>query len=349
MKFTARVIADFLQGTIEGDENVEVYNVSKIEEGKEGTLSFLANPKYEQYLYTTKASIVLVNSSLQITKDVAATLIKVEDAYKAFASLLELYEQSRPVPVGVSELASVHKSAKVGKDVYIGEYAVVAKNAQIGDNVIIHPQVYVGENVKIDDGTVLFPQVVIYHDCILGKNCVLHAGVVVGSDGFGFVPQNENEHKKIPQIGNVIIEDYVEIGANTTIDRATLGSTIIRKGVKLDNLIQIAHNVEIGEKTFMAAQCGVAGSAKIGRECLIGGQVGVTGHISIPDKVRIGAQSGIASTVKEAGVTIQGSPAISYMNFHKSSVIFRKLPELNMQIIQMQKTIDELTEKLNGK
>ncbi len=349
MKFTARVIADFLKGTIEGDENIEVYNVSKIEEGKEGTLSFLANPKYEHYLYTTKSSIVLVNKSLKLAKSVEATLIKVDDAYKAFASLLELYQQSQPIPVGVSELAVVHESAKIGKDVYIGEYAVVAKNAQIGDNVIIHPQVYVGENVKIDSGTILFPQVVIYHNCVLGKNCTLHAGVVVGSDGFGFVPQNDDEHKKVPQIGNVVIEDFVEIGANSTIDRATLGSTIIRKGVKLDNLIQIAHNVEVGEKTFMAAQCGVAGSAKIGRECLIGGQVGVVGHINIPDKVKIGAQAGIASNVKQEGVTLQGSPAISYMNFHKSSVVFKKLPELNMQIAKMQKELDELKAKLNEK
>ncbi len=346
MKFTARVIADFLGGTIDGDENIEVHNISKIEEGKSGTLSFLANPKYEHYLYTTEASIVLINKSLKLNKAVGATLIKVDNAHKAFASLLELYNQSLPKPQGISDNASVSKSAKIGKEVYIGDFAVVANNAEIGDNVLIYPQVYIAENVKIGDGTILYPGVVIYNNSVLGKNCILHAGVVVGSDGFGFVPQSEEEHKKVPQIGNVIIEDNVEIGANTTIDRATLGSTIIRKGVKLDNLIQIAHNVEIGEKTFMAAQCGVSGSTKIGKECLIGGQVGFAGHLTIADKVKIGAQSGIASNIKEEGATIQGTPAIRLMNFQKSSIVFKKLPELNKQIAQMQKEIDELKSKI---
>ncbi len=346
MKFTARVIADFLGGVIEGDENIEVNNVSKIEEGKQGTLSFIANPKYEHYLYTSKSSIILVNKSLKINKAVSATLIKVDDAYKSFASLLELYQQSLPKPSGISANSTVSKTAKIGKDVYIGEYTVISDNAEIGENVRIYPQVYIAENVKIGDNTIIYPGVIIYNNSMLGKNCIVHAGVVIGADGFGFVPQNEEEHKKVPQIGNVIIEDNVEIGANTTIDRATLGSTIIRKGVKLDNLIQIAHNVEIGEKTFMAAQCGVSGSTKIGKECLIGGQVGFAGHLHIADKVKIGAQAGIASNIKEEGIAVQGTPAISIMNFQKSSIVYKMLPQLNRQINQMQREIDELKAKI---
>ncbi len=346
MKFTARVIADFLGGIIERDENTEVHNISKIEEGKPGTLSFMANPKYEHYLYTTKSSIVLINKSLKINKAVNTTLIKVDDAYKSFASLLELYQQSLPKPSGISDNSSVSKSAKVGKNVYIGDYAVVSDNANIGDNVLIYPQVYIAENVTIGDNTVIYPGVVIYNNSVLGNNCIIHAGVVIGADGFGFVPQNEEEHKKVPQIGNVIIEDNVEIGANTTIDRATLGSTIIRRGVKLDNLIQIAHNVEIGEKTFIAAQTGISGSTKIGKECLIGGQVGFVGHSKIADKVKIGAQSGIQSSVKDEGAAIQGTPALPIMNFQKSSIVFKMLPQLNRQIAQMQREIDELKAKI---
>ncbi len=345
MKFTAKTIADFLGGVIEGDETVEVNNISKIEEGKKGTLSFLANPKYEQYLYSTESSIVLINKSLVLAKDVSATLIRVEDAYKAFASLLDLYQQSRAVPTGISEKSHIDKSAKIGEDIYVGEFSVIASNAQIGNNVKIHAQVYVGENVKIGDNTVLYPGVKIYHDSVVGKDCVLHAGVVLGADGFGFAPQTEGEHKKVPQIGNVVIEDNVEIGANTTIDRATIGSTIIRKGAKLDNLIQIAHNVEVGERTFIAAQCGVSGSTKIGKDCLIGGQVGFSGHIKIADKVKIGAQSGIQSNIKEEGATLQGYPAINLMNFQKSSIVFKVLPDLNRKIAALQREIEELKQE----
>ncbi len=347
MKFKARAIADYLGGTIEGDENVEVSKISRIEEGKEGSLSFLANPKYEHYLYNTKSSIVLVNKSLKISKKITTTLIKVDDAYKSFASLLDLYQQSKPSPTGVSELASIAKSAKIGQDAYIGEYSVISEKAELGDKVKIYPQVYIGDNVRIGNGTILYPGVIIYPDCVIGNDCILHAGVVVGSDGFGFAPQEGSEHKKVPQVGNVIIEDNVEIGANTTIDRATMSSTIIRKGAKLDNLIQIAHNVEIGERTFIAAQSGISGSTKIGKDCMIGGQVGFAGHLTIADKVKIGAQSGIQSSIKDKGSTIQGTPAISLINFQKSSIVFKMLPDLNRKISGLQREIDKLKNKKN--
>jgi UDP-3-O-[3-hydroxymyristoyl] glucosamine N-acyltransferase len=341
MKFTAQKIADFLGGIIEGDADVEVTDVSKIEEGKKATLSFLANPKYENFLYTTKSSIVLVNKSLKLQKKVNTTLIRVEDAYKAFASLLELYQQSKPELVGIDELSSIDKSATIGENVYIGTFSIVSKNCKIGNNVKIHQQVFVGENVVIDDGTELYPGVKIYPDSKLGQNCVIHSGVVIGGDGFGFAPQTGEEHKKVPQVGNVIIEDNVEIGSNTTIDRATMGSTIIRKGAKLDNLIQIAHNVEVGERTFIAAQTGVSGSTKIGKDCLIGGQVGFAGHITIADGVKIGAQSGIASSIKEKGTAIQGSPAINLMNFQKSSIVFKLLPDLRKEIFDLKRELEE--------
>lgn len=345
MKFTARTIADFLKGTIEGDENIEVGNISKIEEGKLGTLSFLANPKYEHYLYKTQSSIVLVNKSLKLSKKVSATLIRVDDAYKSFASLLDLYQQTKAVPTGISDLAYIDKDSKIGNEVYVGEFSKISAKAEIGNKVIIHAQVYIGDNVKIGNNTIIYPGVKIYHDSVLGENCVIHSGVIIGADGFGFAPHNGEEHKKIPQIGNVIIEDNVEIGANTTIDRATIGSTIIRKGAKLDNLIQIAHNVEIGERTFIAAQSGVSGSTKIGKDCLIGGQVGFAGHLQIADNVKIGAQSGIQSSIKEVGATLQGTPAIKLMNFQKSSIMFKILPDLNRKIAAMQKEIDELKKK----
>lgn len=340
MRFTAQKIADFLGGTIEGDGDVEVTGVSKIEEGVEETLSFLANPKYENYLYTTRSSVVLVNKSYKLLKEVNCTLIRVDDAYKAFASLLELSQQSKITPVGIDKMSSVDSTATIGKEVYIGTFSIVSKNAKIGNNVLIYPQVFVGENVIIEDNTTIFPGVKIYDDSKIGKNCVIHSGVVIGGDGFGFAPQTGQEHKKVPQLGNVVIEDNVEIGSNTTIDRATMGSTIIRKGAKLDNLIQIAHNVEIGERTFIAAQTGVSGSTKIGRDCLIGGQVGFAGHIVIGDEVKIGAQSGIPSNIK-SGSVIQGTPAIDLMNFQKSSIVFKLLPELRKEIINLKKELEE--------
>jgi len=303
MNFTAQNIAAFLNGTVEGDTNVEVNNISKIEKGKKGTLSFLANPKYENYIYSTDSSIVLVNKSMKLKKRVNCTLIWVDDAYKAFGSLLEVYQQGKQLQyVGVDERASIQDGSELGENVYVGEFAVVCRNAKIGSGAKIYPQVYIGEGVEIGADTIIYPGVKIYNECKIGSNCIIHSGVIIGADGFGFAPQMDDEHKKIPQVGNVIIEDFVEIGANSAIDRATIGSTIIRKGVKLDNFIQVAHNVEIGERTFIAAHTGISGSTKIGKYCLIGGQVGFAGHINIADGVKIGAQAGIANSVKEEGV-----------------------------------------------
>jgi UDP-3-O-[3-hydroxymyristoyl] glucosamine N-acyltransferase len=346
MKFTAQIIAEFLRGEVEGDKNIEVTSISKIEEGKPGTLSFLANSKYENFIYTTDASIVLVNKSFKLQKPVNSTLIRVDDPYASFASLLELYQKSKPEPEGIDERASVHESTIIGKQVYIGTFTVVCKNVVIGNHVKIYPQVYIGENVVIEDNTVLHPGVRLYNDTKIGKNCIIHSGAVIGSDGFGFAPQPDGEHKKLAHIGNVVVEDNVEIGSNTTIDRATMGSTIIRKGAKLDNLIQIAHNCEIGERTFMAGQSGVSGSTKIGKNCLIGGQVGFAGHLVIADEVKVGAQAGIQSPVKEKGAVIQGSPAISIMNFQKSSIIFRSLPDLRMEVINLKKELADLKKEL---
>jgi UDP-3-O-[3-hydroxymyristoyl] glucosamine N-acyltransferase len=347
MRFTAEKIAEFLKGEVEGDKTAEVTTISKIEEGTKGSITFLANPKYENYLYTTSASIVLVNKKFTPQKPVNSTLIRVEDPYKAFASLLEFYQSSTTGPTGIDQLSSIDKTASIGENVYIGTFTVISKNARIGNHVKIYPQVFVGENVVVDDYTVIHPGVRLYHDTKIGKNCVIHSGAVLGSDGFGFAPQTDEEHKKVPHVGNVVVEDFVEIGSNTTIDRATMGSTIIRKGAKLDNLIQIAHNCEIGERTFMAGQSGVSGSSKIGKNCLIGGQVGFAGHLIVADEVKVGAQSGIQSSVKEKGAVIQGSPAISIMNFQKSSVIFRTLPELRNEIISLKREIEELKKLLN--
>ncbi|MEN8119776.1 MAG: UDP-3-O-(3-hydroxymyristoyl)glucosamine N-acyltransferase [Bacteroidota bacterium] len=343
MKFTAENIAAFLNGNVEGEASVEVNNISKIEEGKNGTLSFLANPKYESYIYSTESSIVLVNNNLKLQKPVNCTLIRVEDAYKAFALLLEMYQHDKQQQmVGVDERASVHEGSELGENTYIGEFSVVSNNARIEDNVKIYPQVYVGENVEIGSNTILYPGVRIYSDCKIGSDCIIHSGVVIGADGFGFAPQMDDEHKKVPQVGNVIIEDFVEIGANTTVDRATIGSTIIRKGAKLDNLIQVAHNVEIGERTFIAAQTGISGSTKIGRLCLIGGQVGFAGHINIADGVKIGAQAGIANNIKEKGVALLGTPAIGLANFKKSSIVFKTLPDLRREVYNLKREIEDL-------
>lgn len=346
MRFTAQIIADFLKGVVEGDTTVEVTSISKIEEGVEGSISFLANPKYENYLYSTKASIVLVSKELSIRKPINSTLIRVEDPYNAFASLLELYQNSKPELVGIDKLSSIDESAQIGSKVYIGTFSVISKNARIGNHVKIYPQVFVGENVVIDDYTIIHPGVRIYQDSKIGKNCVIHSGAVIGSDGFGFAPQVEDEHKKVLHIGDVVIEDFVEIGSNTTIDRATIGSTIIRKGAKLDNLIQIAHNCEIGERTFMAGQSGVSGSTKIGKNCLVGGQVGFAGHITIADDVKVGAQSGIPSSVKEKGSIIQGTPAIGILNFQKASILFKTLPEMRNEIFSLKREIAELKKEL---
>jgi len=345
MKFTAKMIADLLQGSVVGDPEASVDSISKIEEGKIGTLSFLANPKYEKYIYETESSIVLVNADFVPTGEIKATLIKVKDAYQAFAQLLELYNVSQK-KTGIDSLAFIDPSAKIGENVYIGAFAYIGENAVIEDNVQIYPQVYVAKNVQVKKDTSLASGVKIYHDCVIGRNCILHAGVVIGSDGFGFVPQTNQDHKKVPQIGNVVIEDNVEIGANSTIDRATIGSTFIRKGVKLDNMVMIAHNVDIGERTVIAAQTGVSGSTKIGKDCMIGGQVGIAGHLIIADKVCLGAQSGLGSNVTEEGLILQGYPVMPYKNFYRSAAVFKNLPEMAKKIHQLEKEIQALKSKI---
>lgn len=327
MKFTAAQIAGVLEGTVVGDENIEVSNLSKIEEGKKGTLSFLANPKYTKYIYQTEASIVIVDEKFQSEKKINPTLIKVKDPYLSFTKLLDLYNEAKGNKSGISSSAFISKSAKIGQNVYIGEFAVISDHAIIGDGCSIYPQSFVGENVSLGNGCTLYSGARIYHDCIIGNECTFHSGAIIGSDGFGFAPQNDADFRKIPQIGNVIIEDRVEVGSNTTIDRATLGSTIIRGGVKLDNLIQVGHNVEIGKNTVIAAQSGISGSCKIGENCMIGGQVGIAGHLKIGNGVMIAAQSGIGSNIPD-GKIVQGSPAFEIAPYKRSYVYFRRLPDI---------------------
>jgi UDP-3-O-[3-hydroxymyristoyl] glucosamine N-acyltransferase len=350
MEFTAKQISDFLNGEIEGDPGVIVHNVSRIEDGKKGTLAFLANPKYTPYIYETDASIVLVNSDFIAEKEIPATLIRVADAYEAFASLLELQEQTKKEKTGIESNAYVSSSSKMGKNAYVGTFSYISDKVVIGDNVKIYPQVFIGENTVIGDNTIIYPGVKIYHDCQLGKNCIVHAGSVIGADGFGFAPQCEtNNYKKIPQVGNVILEDNVEIGANTTIDRATIGSTVIREGVKLDNLIQVGHNVEIGQDSVIAAQSGIAGSSKVGKYCMFGGQVGISGHLNVADKVKIAAQSGIASNINTEGEIVQGTPGYNYGQFRRSYVFFKKLPDIYKQIDALEKQIEELKKSASKK
>jgi UDP-3-O-[3-hydroxymyristoyl] glucosamine N-acyltransferase len=345
MEFTAATIAGFLKGEIEGNADIKVNTIAKIEEGQTGALSFLANPKYEHYLYITKSSVVLVNKSFVPAQKVEATLIRVENAYEAFASLLRLVDQARPRKKGIHATAIIESTAKIGSDVFIGPYAYIGENCIIGDGCSIYPHVYIGDNTKLGNDCTINPGVKIYHDCILGDGCTIHAGTVIGSDGFGFAPQSESEFMKIPQLGNVVLEDHVEIGANVTIDRATIGSTFIRKGVKLDNLIQIGHNVEVGENTVMAAQTGISGSTKIGKNCMFGGQVGLSGHLKIANGTKIGAQGGILGDVKDENTTIIGSPAIELRQFLKSSVLFKRLPEMKLKIDSIEKEIESLKKK----
>lgn len=340
MEFKAKDIAALLGGVVEGDENAAVNNVSKIEEGKPGTLAFLANPKYEHYIYTTEASIVLVNTDFQSSKPLNCTLIRVASAYEAIAVLLKMYENMRPQPSGIEQPSFIHETAEIGTGHYVGAFAYVGKGAKIGNNVKIYPQAYIGEGVKIGDNTTIYAGVKIYYGCEIGNSCTIHAGTVIGADGFGFAPSTAG-YNKVSQIGNVVIEDNVEIGANTCIDRATMGSTRIQKGVKLDNLIQVAHNVVIGENTVMAAQCGVAGTAKLGADCMFGGQVGIAGHISIENGVHVAAQSGIMSDVA-AGKILMGSPAFEVSSYRKAYVLFRKLPELYGDIRDLKKEIQTL-------
>jgi UDP-3-O-[3-hydroxymyristoyl] glucosamine N-acyltransferase len=345
MEFSAQQIAAILNGEIQGDENITVNSLSKIEEGIPKTLSFLANPAYTNYIYTTDASIVIVNKTLILNKPVKSTctLIRVDNAYESFAKLLELYSQIKGNKTGVEQPSFISTNATIGTDCYVGAFAYIGQNCRIGNNVKIYPHVYIGDNCEVGDNTTLFSGVKVYHECKLGTNCTVHAGTVIGSDGFGFAPNTEGHaFAKVPQIGNVVIEDNVEIGSNASIDRATLGSTILRKGVKLDNLVQIAHNVEIGENTVIAGLSGVAGSSKVGKNCMIGAQVGIAGHLKIANGVKIAGQSGIGGSIEKEGEVVQGSPAFNIGEYKRSYVLFRGLPKLNDKI-------SELTKKISSK
>ena len=336
MEFTAEMIAGLLGGTIVGDKSTAVHTVSSIDGGKKGALAYLTNPKYEQFVYTTEASIVLVDNSFEPKEEVKATLIKLPNVGAAVLQLLEMYNAMKPQKKGISKMASISEKATIGEDCYIGDFAVVEAGAVIGDGAKIYPQCYVGDGVKIGAGTTLYAGVKIYESCRVGANCILHAGAVIGADGFGFLPKPDGTFDKIPQLGNVVIEDNVEIGANTCIDRAKTDSTIIRKGVKLDNLIQIGHNVEVGENTVSSAQTGIAGTTKIGHNCFIGGQVGMADHITVGNYVKIGSQSGLDKDVPDGEIRF-GSPALSGINFHRSFAVFKTLPELQRRVAALEK------------
>ena len=331
MNLTAGHIADQINGTVVGDRNIDIFNISKIEEGSKGSLTFLANPKYTEFIYTTKASAAIVSSDFEPTERIELTLIKVKDPYSSFTTILELFDKDLSKSKGISQLTDVDKSSKISDSAFIGSFSSVGENSIIGEKCIIENQVFIGNNVKIGKDCLIYPGVKILDDTIIGQNCIIHSSTTIGSDGFGFAPNDDGSYKKIPQTGNVLIGDNVEIGSNSTIDRATLGSTIISNGVKLDNQIQVAHNVEIGENTAIAAQSGVAGSTKIGKNCMIGGQVGIIGHIKIGDNVKIQAQAGVTSNI-ESNSRVTGTPAISYMNYNKSYVHFKNLPEIVKKI-----------------
>ncbi|WP_373071389.1 UDP-3-O-(3-hydroxymyristoyl)glucosamine N-acyltransferase [Zeaxanthinibacter enoshimensis] len=338
MEFTASQIAGILEGKVVGDPETAVHKLAKIEEGEEGSLTFLANPKYTQYIYSTEASITIVNNDFEPEHELKTTLIKVEDAYKSFSKLLEYYNQVKFNKSGIENPVFISDSAKYGDDLYLGAFSYLGNNVSLGNNVKVFPNVYIGDNVVIGNDVIIFPGAKIYSETLIGNGCVIHSGAIIGADGFGFAPNADGEYSKVPQTGNVILEDNVDIGAGTTIDRATLGSTILRRGVKLDNQIQIAHNVEIGEHTAIAAQTGIAGSTKIGKHCMIGGQVGIVGHIVIGDRVKIQAQSGVGRNVKDDEV-LQGSPAISYGDYNKSYVHFKNLPGIVNRIQEIEKNI----------
>ena len=349
MQFTAQQIATLIQGKLEGNPDARVSNVAKIEEAGPGSLTFMANPKYEEYLYTSKASIVIINDSLELTQPLAPVLIRVKDAYSGFALLLDKYNEiiSGNGKTGIEQPSFIAPSAAIAPGVYIGAFSYIGENAIIEKGVKIYPGCYIGSNVIIKENTKIYSGVKIYDECRLGSRVVIHSGTVIGGDGFGFAPQADHTYKKVPQIGNVVIEDDVEIGANTTVDRATMGSTIIRKGVKLDNLIMIAHNVEIGENTVIAAQTGVSGSTKVGRNCVIGGQVGIVGHITIADGTRINAQSGLSKSVGVPFTAVNGTPAFDYKSSLKSQAIFRNLPDMQHRLQKLEETVQELTALLS--
>lgn len=344
MQFTAEMIAGLLNGEIVGDKNAAVSTVSSIDGGKAGSLAYLTNPKYEQYIYTTEASIVLVDKSFEPKEEVKTTLVKVENVAECVLNLLEMYNASRPQKSGVSKLASIHEEATVGQSCYIGDFTVVERGAKLGDKVQLYPQCYIGDNVEIGEGTKLYPGVKIYEGCKIGRNCIIHAGAVIGADGFGFAPKADGTFAKIPQLGNVIIEDNVEIGANTCVDRAKTDSTIVRSGVKLDNLIQVGHNVQIGSNTVMSAQVGIAGTTKIGSNCFVGGQVGFADHITVGNGCKIGSQSGLDKNVPDGEIRF-GSPALPGIQYHRSFAVFRNLPEMATKLRELEKRINTIEEK----
>jgi len=343
MTFSAAQIAMLINGKVDGDPNASVGSFGRIEEAVKGQLAFLANPKYEEHLYTTAASVVIINETLELKQPIEATLIRVPDAYSAFAVLLAKYQEIEAQQLtGIQEPSYIAGTARLGQKVFVGAFAYLGEGVVIGDNVKIHPHVYLGNNVKIADHTILHPGVKIYHDCTIGANVTIHAGSIIGSDGFGFAPQSDGSFKKVPQIGNVVVEDYVEIGANATIDRATIGSTIIRTGAKLDNLIQIAHNVEIGHHTVIAAQAGISGSTKIGSQVMIGGQAGIVGHLQIADGAKINAQSGVTKSIKTPGGVVTGSPAFEYTSSLRSQALSRNLPELEKRLKELEELVKQL-------
>ena len=346
MQFSAAQIAQIISGKVEGNANIAVSSFGKIEEAKSDQLAFLANPKYEDFLYSTNASIVIVNESLELKQPLTTTLIRVPDAYSAFATLLDKYQQIQTQQLtGIQEPVYIHATAKTGENVFIGAFVYLGENVIVGNGAKIFPNVYLGNNVTIDENTIIHPGVIIYHDCIVGKNVVIHAGTVIGSDGFGYAPQSDGSLKKVPQIGNVVIEDYVEIGSNTTIDRATIGSTLIKTGAKLDNLLQIAHNVEVGNNTVIAAQTGVSGSTKIGNNVMIGGQAGLAGHIQIADGTKINGKSGVSKSIKTVNSSVTGTPAIDYATSMRSQAIARNLPALEKRLAELEKNLAELLNK----
>jgi UDP-3-O-[3-hydroxymyristoyl] glucosamine N-acyltransferase len=343
MQFSAAQIALLINGSVEGDESMTVGSFGKIEEAQQGQLAFLANPKYEDYLYTTGASVIIVNNSLELRQPIAATLLRVPDAYTAFATLLHKYQEIMTQQLsGIQQPCYIATTAKLGENVFIGAFVYLSENVQIGNNVKIFPGAFLGNNVTVSDNTIIHPGVKVYHDCQIGKNVTIHAGTVIGSDGFGFAPQADGSYKKVPQIGNVVIEDFVEIGANATIDRATIGSTLIKAGAKLDNLIQIAHNVEVGNNTVIAAQAGVSGSTKIGSNVMIGGQAGIVGHIHIADGSKINAQSGVSKSIKSSNTAVTGTPAHDYTSALRSQALSRNLPDMDKRIADLEKQVQQL-------
>lgn len=348
MEFTAQQIADFLGGEIQGNPSVKVSDFSKIEEGKPGTLSFLSNPKYSQYIYDSQASIILVNKDFKPERDIQSTLIRVDDAYQSLAMLLSMVDQAKPRKKGISPLAYIAPSAVIGDNAYIAPFVYIGEQVTVGNNVSLHPHSCVEDGAKLGENVTLFSGVKVYYNCVIGNNCTLHSGSVIGSDGFGFAPSEDGSYKKIPQMGNVVLEDNIEIGANTVVDRATLGSTIIRRGVKIDNLVQVAHNVEVGENTVIAAQTGISGSTKLGKQCILAGQVGIAGHLHIADGTIFGAQTGVPNSIKRPNQTLQGYPAVPVMVFQRASVVYKNLPDLQKTVYALEKKIQELENRISS-